>query len=275
MMTELTTPQPWLITTEAFIRLRDITFAQTPPTAPPGKGVAAPSAPTLEGGVYTIPIHGTITRRISPVVRERLAYYGEPVALVPEVMAALHEARNNPAVHAVLLDIDSPGGTVNGTPELAAAVRELAQSKYTYAYTSGLACSAAYWVASQCDAIYTAPSARLGSIGVILPILDVSALFEKNGLRMEVIAAGKYKGTGIIGTSLTDEQRTLLQQQVNDTWQAFRAAATSRRRIVAADMEGQTFAGTLACERGLADASVNSLAEVQQKLQRRHGNPTI
>ncbi len=270
-MTELSTIQPWLITTEAYLHLRDIATAQFPPAPPAGGATTAPQ-PDLEGGLLTIPIHGTITRRISPVVRDRLSYYGDPVALVPEAMDAIEEARRNPAVHTVLLDIDSPGGTVNGTPELASAMRSLAAEKHTYAYTAGQACSAAYWLASQCDAIYAAPSARVGSIGVILPLLDASALFQKSGLRMDVIAAGKYKGAGVPGTSLSDEQRELLQQQVNETWQAFRSAVTSRRSIAAEDMEGQTFSGTLAVERGLADARANSLAEVKQKLLRRHGN---
>ncbi len=269
MITELTTPQPWLITTEAFLHLRDIVFS---PLAPPaGKDTPAGDRPELNGGLLTIPIHGTLTRRISPVTRERLAYFGDPVALVPELMARMDEARNNPAVHTVLLDIDSPGGSVNGTPELAEAVRALAGVKHTYAFTAGQACSAAYWLASQCDAVYAAPSARVGSIGVILPVLDASALLQKSGLKMEVFAAGKYKSAGLFGISLSDEQRELLQQQVEATWQTFRTAVTARRGIAAEDMEGQTFSGTLACERGLVDACVNSLAEVQQKLLRRHG----
>jgi len=84
---------------------------------------------------------------------------------IEDIMEAVNAAAVRPDVQAVFLDIDSPGGSVSGTPELAQAVSDLCKAKYTYAFSGGQMCSAAYWVASQCDAIYVSPSARVGSIG--------------------------------------------------------------------------------------------------------------
>ncbi len=82
-------------------------------------------------------------------------------------------------IKAVFLDIDSPGGTVAGTPELAAAVASLNERKPVYAFSSGLMCSAAYWIASQARAIYATPSAQVGSIGVVQAVIDNSAALDK------------------------------------------------------------------------------------------------
>ena len=87
---------------------------------------------------------------------------------------------------------------------------------------------------------------------------------------MEVFSAGKYKSTGMDGTSLTEEQRDRLTQQVNATWARFKQAVTRRRAIAEADMEGQSFYGTDARDKRLVDACAGSLAAVQAKLIARH-----
>jgi ClpP class serine protease len=103
------------------------------------------------------------------------------------------------------LDIDSPGGTVAGTPELAAAVSALDQKKPVYAFSSGLMASAAYWIASQARAIYATPSAQVGSIGVVQAVVDRSAAINAAGIKVEVFSVGKYKAMGAPGTPLTDD----------------------------------------------------------------------
>ena len=262
--------QPWLITPEAYCELATVLHrVEAGPFALPGKEPETTPAP--ENGLLTLPMHGTVLRQVPERTKNILAAYDVEVTDATALARDLLAARDNPEVRCVLLDIDSPGGTVNGTPELAAAVRSLSREKFVYAYTAGMACSAAYWVASQCNGIYAAPSARVGSIGVILPITDSSGLYEKFGLKVDVFAAGRYKSVGLDGTSLTDEQRDLLQQQVESTWADFKAAVNRRRTVDASLMEGQTFTGKQARENGLVDACSNSLASVQYKQTMRHG----
>ena len=209
---------PWLITLPAYRELcAAITLKPATESAPAAPVKEKPYG--LRDGLATVPLHGTPMRDVPPALALRAAIYGIQLCSMSNTAATLRELATNPAVHTVLLDINSPGGTVNGTPELAYAVRSLAREKHVYTYTSGNCCSAAYWVASQSDVIYAAPSAMVGSIGVLLPLIDTSGLYEKNGIKVEAIAAGKYKSTGLDGTSLTDEQRDLLTQRVETVWE--------------------------------------------------------
>jgi len=267
-MTAAFPAQPWLITLEAYRNLAAALRTAAPVS--PAKETA-PAAPyTAQGGVAVIPIHGTMMRQVRPQLRARADAWGVRLCDMQQTAAALRQAAADTDVHTIILDIDSPGGTVNGTPELAYAVEALSMGKHVYAFTAGQCCSAAYWIASQTDGIYATPSAIVGSIGVILPVLDSSALYEKEGLKVEVFAAGKYKSAGLDGTSLTEEQRERLTRQVNDTWATFKQAVNRRRSIAEEDMEGQTFYGNEALDRNLADAHAYTLDSLQHKLSLRH-----
>jgi len=259
--------QPWLITLEAYRELCTVNF-QSPAQNNTVEEKARPYE--LQDGLATVRIYGTMLRQVSPRQKAIAAFCGVRLCSMEESSAALMQAATDPAVHTILLDIDSPGGTVNGTPELAQVVRSIAKDKHVYAFTAGQCCSAAYWVASQADVIYAAPSATVGSIGVILPVVDSSALYDRNGLKMEVFSAGKYKSAGMGGTSLTEEQRDRLTQQVNATWARFKQAVTRRRAIDEADMEGQSFYGTDARDKELVDACTYSLQATKIKLLSRH-----
>jgi signal peptide peptidase SppA len=186
------------------------------------------------------------------------------------VRESVELAAHDRSVGAVLLDIDSPGGTINGTPELAAAVRNAASRKPVYAFSAGMMCSAAYWVGSQADVVYAAPSARVGSIGVLLPVVDRSEAFAKAGVKVEVFAAGKFKGAGVPGTSLTDDQRTWLQQGVEETWHQFKEAVKSRRSVPDGAMEGQHFAAATARGHGLVSSLADTRSEVERRIRFRH-----
>lgn len=259
--------QPWLITLEAYRELCTVNFQS------PAQSNAVDEKPQpyeQQNGLATVHIHGTMLRQVSPRQKAIAAICGVRLCSMEETAAALLQAAADPAAHTILLDIDSPGGTVNGTPELAQVVRTISKDKHVYAFTAGQCCSAAYWVASQADVIYAAPSATVGSIGVILPVVDSSALYDRCGLKMEVFSAGKYKSIGMDGTSLTEEQRDRLSQQVNDTWGRFKQAVTRRRSISEHDMEGQTFYGSDAHAKKLVDACIHSVGVVKGKILARH-----
>ena len=139
---------------------------------------------TVEDGVGIVPIQGPMVRQ--PDLISRFLFGATDIE---EITNAVNTAAERPDIQAILLDIDSPGGSVNGTPELAQAVSDLCKSKYTYAFSGGQMCSAAYWVASQRDAIYITPSARVGSIGVILPVVDSTEAYNQAGLHAQGVRA--------------------------------------------------------------------------------------
>lgn len=256
--------QPWLITPEAFGVIYSAAqsfFKEGVPTTlrPESKLLS------VEGGIGTVALRGPMMR--NPDVIDQLVFGATDTE---EVLAAVHEASEREDVQAILLDIDSPGGSVNGTPELAAAVAAASKSKAVYAFSAGQMCSAAYWVASQCDAVYATPSARVGSIGVILPVVDSSEAFAQAGLKMEVFAAGKFKSAGTPGTSLTDEQKDWLQSEVEEIAADFRSAVLARgRKIPDEAMEGQTFSGRRAMRLNMA-GMVDGRAQVVARLRELH-----
>ena len=256
--------QPWLISPEALgaMVIATRSFFDQKPELPD-----RPTSPCLsvENGVGVISITGPMLR--NPDIFDRIIL---GACNTGELISAVEEAVFRPDIEAIFLDIDSPGGSVNGTPELAQAVADASKTKYVYAFSAGQMCSAAYWVASQADAIYATPSARIGSIGVILPIVDSSAAFEQAGLKVEVFAAGKFKSAGTPGTSLTDDQRVWLQSEVEETAADFHAAVLARgRKIPDEAMEGQTFSARMAMRFNLA-GMVASRGDALSRLRKLH-----
>ena len=220
---------------------------------------------SIEDGIGVVSIEGPILRK--PDVFARV-FMGATSS--EDIGDALREAGERPDIKAVFLDIDSPGGTVAGTPELAAAVASLNARKPVYAFSSGLMCSAAYWVASQARAIYATPSAQVGSIGVVQAVVDHSAAIEKAGIKVEVFSVGKYKAMGAPGTPLTDEQRELISSNLAEIAGEFHAAVLARGRAIPAEaMEGQTFSGRQAQRHNLA-GMVADRAEAMRRLRAYH-----
>jgi signal peptide peptidase SppA len=253
--------QPWLITSEAMhsMAAQAVAFFDARLTLP------EPSSNPLlsvEDGVGIIRIHGPLMR--DPDLISSLLFGATDMNQVAE---AIQEAVARDAVKSILLDIDSPGGTVNGTPELAQAVADTAKLKSIHAFSAGQMCSAAYWIASQCDAVYATPSARVGSIGVMLPFIDSAEKFRSQGLKVEVFAAGKFKGMGTPGVSLSEEQRALIQSDIEEVAADFKTAVLARgRKIPDEAMEGQSFSARKAQRFNLA-GTVKSRDEVIARLR--------
>jgi signal peptide peptidase SppA len=204
------------------------------------------------GSVALIRFHGVVDKRISDFDMD--CYGGLDL---DDVDAALSRAGSDPGVSRVVLDFHSPGGSVTGTPETAARVAALREKKEVHAFISTLCCSAAYFVASQADKITAAPSATVGSIGVYTFILDETAALEAEGIKVEFIKAGKFKGIGASFKPLTDEERAMLQGEVDRIWKDFKTACTTLRDIDEDDMQGQWFDGTSAKARKLVDETTN------------------
>jgi len=168
------------------------------------------------------------------------------------------------AARAILLDVDSPGGSVAGVAECARIVRDL--STPVVAYAADECASAAYWIASQADAIVAGPTADIGSVGVYCALLDESVRYDRAGVRVEMIASGANKGAGYPGTTLTDGQRAVLQSQVDFVADLFRGAVLAHRADITADMlDGRCLVGAQAVDAGFADrvgdaASAGALA---------------
>lgn len=208
-----------------------------------------------------IPVKGVISKNISEL--ESLCGCCD----IQDVEEMLEECHRDPAITCIIFDIDSPGGTSVGVPELANRVKNC--SKETIAFTSSECCSAAYWIGSQANSFYATPSSSVGSVGVYIAYPDCTEAYKMEGVKMEVIKAGLYKGAGIPGTSLDAGQRKMLQDEVNDIHADFKAAVKGVREFVEdASMEGQIFSGKRGAEAGMVTSLVNGFDELMESLDK-------
>ena len=261
VLDSLLSRQPWLITSEAMQSMAAQAAAYFDARFSLPESAENPLL-TMEDGVGIIRLHGPLMR--DPDLISTLLFGATDINQVAD---AVRQAADSKEVKSILLDIDSPGGTVNGTPELAQVVADASKLKTIYAFSAGQMCSAAYWVASQCQAVYASPSARVGSIGVMLPFIDSAEKFRSQGLKVEVFAAGKFKGMGTPGVPLSEEQRALLQADVEEIAADFKEAVLARgRRIPDEAMEGQSFSARKAQRYNLAGV-VRGRDEVMARLR--------
>lgn len=181
---------------------------------------------------------------------------------VDEIKDQLQAAASDPSVSKIVLYFNTPGGTVTGVAELAELITEINAQKQCVAYTDTLCASAGYWLMSQCSLAYAAPSAEVGSIGVYSLYLDETRALEQEGVKVNAISAGKYKLTGAPFKPMTDEEKAMLQADVDKVYARFKSAVTTNRNIADADMQGQCFDGETAVTKGFLDGNINSIQEL-------------
>lgn len=186
----------------------------------------------------------------------------------------LRAANADPDVKAIILRIDSPGGSVAGTAELADEVAAINKVKPVYAYIEDCGCSAAYWVASQAKKIFANRTAIVGSIGTLLVLEDWSKAFEQAGVEVLVFSTGEFKGSGTFGTEITLAQREKFQKMVDGLQEHFLSAVSTGRRIsktkAKALADGNTHVGMEALDLGLVD----EIASFDQVLRSIAGKPS-
>ena len=174
------------------------------------------------------------------------------------IRQAIRAAVQDPEIDSILLHIDSPGGTVSGTKELADEVLAARQSKPVHAYIEDLGASAAYWVASQCETISANLTAEVGSLGVVAVIYDQSKQFERMGVKVHVVSTGKFKGAGAPGSEISADMLAEVQELVDDLHEVFMTAVLSGRKMERAELDaiadGRVFLASKALKLGLVDA---------------------
>lgn len=195
-------------------------------------------APTPPAQTEMVPARGdkriAVVRILGPMMKGQSWFGGTSTV---QTRRDLRAATADASVSGIMLAIDSPGGTVAGTADLAAEVKAARRKKPVWAHIDDLAASAAYWVASQADQIFAnQPTADVGNVGTIGTVVDESKALESRGVKVHVIATGPLKRVGW-GDAVTDEQLAYLQALVNDSQQHFDAAVRSGRGLTAEQMK--------------------------------------
>lgn len=206
---------------------------------------------------YTVEPGGVAVLRMSGIIAPKANLFMQVSGGLSTQMATkqLESAVADQRVRSIVLAIDSPGGNVIGTPEMAAAVREMSAIKPIVTHSDGALASAAYWIGSAANAVYlSGPTVQAGSIGVV-----IDRTFNPNSaLREESIVAGKYKRIVKSNEPLSDEARAMVQADVDYVYSLFVDAVAQHRDTTAQQVldrmaEGRVFRGQQAIDAGLVD----------------------
>jgi signal peptide peptidase SppA len=218
---------------------------------------------SVADGIAHVPVRGPIVKGYDAIT---CWFYG--LMSTDALAAALDELTEREDVAAVVFDFNSPGGSSAGMPEVAEQIAALGQIKATIAYVGDQACSNGYRLAAACDIILATRSATLGCIGTYIALYDRTEQLKAAGIKLELFAAGAYKGMGLDGNPLTDPQRDFLQATTDRSNDMFVDFVLERRGAIAPEtMQGQWFDGEQAVELGLADQIVTGLPAVLAALR--------
>lgn len=212
----------------------------------------------VRGDLAVIELNGTMTKRGSSFSR------GGTIRTRRQIDVAMRD----PDVAGIMLAIESPGGTVAGTKELADMVAQANSTKPTHVFIEDIGASAAYYVASQAGHISANEPAMVGSIGTFMVLHDGSEAAAKAGVQVHVIRAGAFKGVGTFGTEVTPEQIAEFQSLIESSNELFLSAVKAGRKFNDAQMR-QLADGRVHLAKAAVDLSlIDSVGTFDQALDR-------
>ncbi len=170
---------------------------------------------------------------------------------------ALRELAAEDEVKAVILRVDSPGGVIAPSQEIHDEVRRTAGRKPVVVSMGALAASGGYYVSAPATRIVANPGTATGSIGVIAQFKDFHVLFDKLGLRSEVVKSGPFKDSGSPFREMTEQERAVFQGLIDDLFDQFVSAVAEGRGMDAEEVrdlaDGRVYSGRQALGLGLVD----------------------
>jgi signal peptide peptidase SppA len=232
----------------------------------PKQEAEVPRLFSQSGDVGIITISGSLVNDNSPWNKyDGLSGY-------PEIREALIHAATDPAVGAIVLDINSGGGSVSGVSDTASLIKQIdTKIKAVHTYSDGMIASAAYWLGSSARSVKIGNVTEAGSIGVLTVHKEMSQMLEQRGIKATVLRAGTYKALGNPYETLSDTAKAEIQGQLDTMYQMFAQHVSDARGVPypVADQQmgqGRVFIGAKAVQIGLADA-VSTFDAVVAELQ--------
>jgi signal peptide peptidase SppA len=220
------------------------------------------------GGIAVLPLYGVVTQRGN--MADDVS--GPGSMSVQQFTGALRSALADPTVGQILIDIDSPGGSVYGVQELATEMMAARSTKPIVAIANSLCASAAYWIGCCASELYVTPGGEVGSIGVWQAHQDCSEAMAEAGVKTTLISAGKYKTEGNPYAPLDADAQAFLQSRVDDYYQAFSKGVAKARGVgIDAVRNGMGQGRVLGADAALAEHMVDGIAtfdEVVKKMQK-------
>jgi signal peptide peptidase SppA len=218
----------------------------------------------MHGSVAMLSLSGPLTKTVSSM-SEMVGGTG-----MIAFAASLAQAAADPAAKSIVMVVDSPGGSVDGTEELYQCIQDAAAVKPVYAYAPDLCASAAFYAACGASALYAGPLAAIGSIGCYTVLTDSSKAAEMEGYSVVVVGDGEMKGTGVDGTPITDAQKADVLRVIKDRNAHFVTAVSKGRGIPIATArslaDGRIHIGAKAQALGLTDGTCR-MSDLIAKIQ--------
>jgi len=248
----------------AYMRAR-ITNANFPPVVIEDK--AASKFKNVGGDIAVMQLYGTIAQRMNMMEAASGGTSTEAFG------AAFDELAGNQSIKAIVLDIDSPGGSAYGLEELSTKIREArSPGRPIIAVANSLMASAAYYIGSAADEIVATPGAQVGSIGTILVHADFSQAYEKEGVRVSIIRTPESKGEANPYEPLNEGDREALQSTVDQYYEMFINAVAANRGLTSAKVKSDYGKGRLLTAKdALAAGMVDRIAPFDAVVSRLRG----
>jgi protease-4 len=202
-------------------------------------------------GVAIVEIHGVIGNHVK----------------TPEFSRLIDSVAGNQRLKALLLDIDSPGGSATGSEVLYRAIQRVAEEKPVYAYVRGMGASGGYYLACAASKVYALPTALVGSIGVIYlrPVLE--QLLSKVGVDFSVYKSGEFKDMTGFWRSPTDRESEKFQELINEIFDNFVAVVAEGRSLDEAKVREIATGEIMTAQKGIRQGLVDEIGDFKDALE--------
>ena len=195
----------------------------------------------------------------------------------------LEQAAEDERVKAVILEVDSPGGSVVASDEMHGAIRDFKQEtgKPVVVCMKETAASGGYWISTAADEVVANPATLTGSIGVILPLTNMEEAEKKLGIKQEVVKSGEFKDIGSSSRQITPEEREIFQALIDENYDQFVKVIAQGRDMPEGEVrriaDGRIYTGLQAESLGLVDGlgDLDEAAEASRRLAKIDGAEVV
>jgi protease-4 len=184
-----------------------------------------------------------------------------------ETIKQLSELKKNDRVKAVVLRIDSPGGVVGPSQEIYAEVKKLGAKKKVVVSMGSLAASGGYYIAAPAVMIMANPGTITGSIGVLMKFSNIEGLMDKVGMKAFTLKTGSYKDAGSPTRPMTDQDKAMLQNVIDNAHSQFVKAVADGRKLPLEEVRKIADGRILTGEQALALKLIDKIGTLQDAIE--------
>ena len=225
--------------------------------------------------VAGIKLHGALMNYIPPHADNDTAFNYDSVSS-EEVVGSIKQANQNPEIKAILVEVDSGGGSPLAGEEISEAIKK--STKPVVALIRGTGGSSSYWAISSASRIFASKNSSVGAIGITSSYLSSAEKSKKDGYVYEQMSSGKFKDSGSADKILTEEERALFMRDVNIMFENFISAVSQNRKIpidkVRSFSDGSTVLGEKAKELGMID-EIGGVNDIKGYLEKTIGGQAV